>query len=32
MWFERLLQGVLDTLLMVGVSSLIALLLGIPLA
>ena len=32
MWFDRLLQGVLDTLLMVGVSSLIALLAGIPLA
>lgn len=32
MWFDRLLQGTLDTFLMVGVSSLIALLLGIPLA
>ncbi|MDG9874045.1 ABC transporter permease [Pseudomonas juntendi] len=32
MWFDRLLEGLLDTLLMVGVSSLIALLLGIPLA
>jgi D-methionine transport system permease protein len=32
MWFDRLLQGILDTLLMVGVSSLIALLAGIPLA
>ncbi len=30
--FERLWQGLLDTLLMVGVSSLIALLAGIPLA
>ncbi|MCU1716696.1 methionine ABC transporter permease [Pseudomonas sp. 5P_3.1_Bac2] len=29
---ERLWQGFIDTLLMVGVSSLIALLLGIPLA
>ena len=26
MWFDRLLEGLLDTLLMVGVSSLIALL------
>ena len=32
MWCDRLLQGALDTLLMVGVSSLIALLVGIPLA
>jgi D-methionine transport system permease protein len=32
MWFDRLLQGAIDTLLMVGVSSLIALLVGIPLA
>jgi len=32
MWAERLLQGILDTLLMVGVSSFIALVLGIPLA
>ncbi|WP_263261448.1 methionine ABC transporter permease [Pseudomonas sp. RIT-PI-S] len=32
MWFERLLQGALDTLLMVGLSSLIALLVGIPMA
>lgn len=32
MWFDRLLQGVIDTFLMVGVSSLIALLAGIPLA
>jgi len=32
MWFERLWQGTLDTFLMVGVSSLIALLLGVPLA
>jgi D-methionine transport system permease protein len=31
MWFDRLLQGLLDTLLMVGVSSLIALL-GVPMA
>ncbi|MDO9618715.1 MAG: methionine ABC transporter permease [Pseudomonas sp.] len=30
--FERLWQGFLDTLLMVGVSSLLALLAGIPLA
>lgn len=30
MWFDRLLEGLLDTLLMVGVSSLIALLLGYP--
>ncbi|CAD5110006.1 D-methionine transport system permease protein MetI [Pseudomonas carbonaria] len=30
--FDRLWQGLLDTLLMVGVSSLIALLAGIPLA
>ena len=29
---ERLWQGLLDTLLMVGVSSLLALLAGIPLA
>jgi D-methionine transport system permease protein len=32
MWTERLLQGALDTLLMVGLSSLIALLVGIPMA
>ena len=32
MWFDRLLQGFVDTFLMVGVSSLIALLAGIPLA
>ncbi|WP_213878365.1 methionine ABC transporter permease [Pseudomonas sp. dw_358] len=32
MWLERLWQGTLDTFLMVGVSSLIALLVGIPLA
>jgi D-methionine transport system permease protein len=32
MWFDRLLQGAIDTFLMVGVSSLIALILGIPLA
>ncbi|MDZ5602987.1 methionine ABC transporter permease [Pseudomonas sp. RP23018S] len=32
MWFDRLLQGLLDTLMMVGVSSLIALLLGVPMA
>ncbi|WP_073267045.1 methionine ABC transporter permease [Pseudomonas punonensis] len=32
MLFERLWQGLLDTLLMVGVSSLLALLAGIPLA
>ncbi|MBF7144156.1 MULTISPECIES: methionine ABC transporter permease [Pseudomonas] len=32
MWTERLLQGALDTLLMVGLSSLIALLAGIPMA
>ena len=32
MWLDRLWQGVIDTFLMVGVSSLIALLLGIPLA
>lgn len=32
MWLDRLLQGALDTLLMVGVSSLIALLAGIPMA
>ncbi|WP_060482974.1 methionine ABC transporter permease [Pseudomonas sp. NBRC 111119] len=32
MWFDRLLQGLLDTLLMVGVSSLIALLAGVPMA
>ncbi|WP_168172872.1 MULTISPECIES: methionine ABC transporter permease [unclassified Pseudomonas] len=30
--FERLWQGLLDTLLMVGVSSVLALLAGIPLA
>ncbi|MFZ5938041.1 ABC transporter permease [Pseudomonas putida] len=32
MWFDRLLEGLLDTLLMVGVSSLVALLLGVPMA
>ena len=32
MWFDRLLQGFIDTLLMVGVSSLIALPTGIALA
>ena len=32
MWVDRLLQGLLDTLLMVGVSSLIALLVGVPMA
>ena len=32
MWFDRLLQGFIDTFLMVGVSSLIALLAGIPMA
>jgi D-methionine transport system permease protein len=32
MWLERLWQGTLDTFLMVGASSLIALILGIPLA
>ena len=32
MWFDRLLQGAIDTFLMVGVSSLIALVLGVPLA
>ena len=32
MWLDRLWQGVIDTFLMVGVSSLIALILGIPLA
>ena len=32
MAFDRLWQGVIDTFLMVGVSSLIALVLGIPLA
>ncbi|MGR3994571.1 methionine ABC transporter permease [Pseudomonas sp. 1121_17] len=32
MWTERLLQGLWDTLLMVGVSSLVALLLGVPMA
>ncbi|MFG0496750.1 ABC transporter permease [Pseudomonas putida] len=32
MWFDRLLEGLLDTLLMVGVSSLIALLAGVPMA
>ncbi len=31
-WFDRLLEGLLDTLLMVGVSSLIALLVGVPMA
>jgi D-methionine transport system permease protein len=32
MWLDRLFQGTMDTLLMVGVSSLIALLAGIPMA
>ena len=34
MWFDRLLQGFIDTFLMVGVSSLIALLavVGSPLS
>lgn len=32
MWFDRLLQGALDTLLMVGVSSLIALPMGVVMA
>lgn len=32
MWVERLWQGFIDTFLMVGVSSLIALLVGIPMA
>ena len=32
MWFDRLLQGFIDTFLMLGVSSLIALLAGIPMA
>jgi len=32
MWFDRLLEGLLDTLQMVGVSSLIALLVGVPMA
>ena len=32
MWFDRLLEGLLDTLLMVGVSSLIALLVGVQMA
>ncbi|RAS27784.1 MULTISPECIES: methionine ABC transporter permease [unclassified Pseudomonas] len=32
MWFDRLLEGLLDTLLMVGVSSLVALLVGVPMA
>ncbi|CRN05933.1 binding--dependent transport system inner membrane component family protein [Pseudomonas putida S610] len=32
MWVDRLLEGLLDTLLMVGVSSLIALLVGVPMA
>jgi D-methionine transport system permease protein len=32
MWFDRLLQGALDTLLMVGVSSLIALPVGVVMA
>ena len=32
MAFDRLWQGVIDTFLKVGVSSLIALVLGIPLA
>ncbi|WP_236170200.1 methionine ABC transporter permease, partial [Pseudomonas parasichuanensis] len=32
MWIDRLMQGLLDTLLMVGVSSLVALLVGVPMA
>ncbi|WP_296266761.1 methionine ABC transporter permease [Pseudomonas sp. UBA6562] len=32
MGFDRLLEGLLDTLLMVGVSSLVALLVGVPMA
>ena len=32
MWFDRLLEGLLDTLLMVGVSSLVALVVGVPMA
>jgi len=32
MWFDRLLQGALDTLMMVGVSSLIALPVGVVMA
>ena len=32
MWIDRLLQGLLDTLLMVGVSSLVALVVGVPMA
>ena len=32
MWLDRLLEGLLDTLLMVGVSSFIALLVGVPKA
>lgn len=32
MWVDRLLEGLFDTLLMVGVSSLIALLVGVPMA
>ncbi|ANY90530.1 MULTISPECIES: methionine ABC transporter permease [Pseudomonas] len=32
MWLDRLLEGLLDTLLMVGVSSLIALVVGVPMA
>ncbi|HAL68030.1 methionine ABC transporter permease [Pseudomonas sp. DE0010] len=32
MWVDRLLEGLLDTLLMVGVSSLMALLVGVPMA
>ncbi|QXH35654.1 methionine ABC transporter permease [Pseudomonas muyukensis] len=32
MWIDRLLQGLLDTLLMVGVSSLVALIIGVPMA
>jgi D-methionine transport system permease protein len=32
MWVDRLWQGFIDTFLMVGVSSLIALLVGIPMA
>ncbi|WP_313738389.1 methionine ABC transporter permease [Pseudomonas sp.] len=32
MGFDRLFEGLLDTLLMVGVSSLVALLVGVPMA
>jgi D-methionine transport system permease protein len=32
MWFDRLLEGLLDTLLMVGVSSMVALVVGVPMA